>query len=444
MTVISTPIQLKLSTGAANSVANPNVNACQLTPNRMVIYSTESPYKRMLTIVDNPNGLSSSTAPTVTYNAYMDSAAAPSSGQSIKMERLSNDTFMIMSPGNSAYGSFVYTLWTIDVFKVTDTTITKVSTTTDKNLTFQARCDTKFNQNLHLAPFQDNEVLIAYQLFSFSNPYYPYGQNTTWSSKRGVWNPAQNTWTWDAPKSGPSITYSDVLQSWGQEGVDFPKTDIQRIDIWSVKNPSGGRLFQGKTSNTLNYGTDAYYQYNSSYKRNDYRAVFMASATDNWANQIIQSPTDVTTMFTHADSPIAYTDWKFYTFTGARPTLSQLDRESQVNTRTGPTNGYGNIHVLPVDRDFFIIIHRQFFIANNTSAAPFTMKVIRRTDSAMIDQNPASVGKEVGFTVSVPWSDILWDKSRPWLNENNDICWWGVDPSGKFLITTIKQPSLPQ
>lgn len=441
MTVISTPIQLKLSTGAANTVANPNVNACQLTPNRMVIYCVESPYKRMLSIVDNPNGLSSAVAPTVTYNAYMDSASAPTSGQSIKMERLSNDTFMIMSPVNNA--KFTLTTWTIDVFKVSGTTITKVSTTTDQQLTFMARCDSKFNQNLHIAPFQDNEVLIAYQRMDFTNTYYPYGNRMYWASKRGVWNPTQNTWTWDSAKIGTEISAQDVPQSWGQEGVYFPTSDIQYVDIWSTKNPSGGRLFQAKTCNFINYGTVANYNYQGTWTRNDYRGVFMSSATDTWVNTTIQATNDITTMFTHGDSPIAYTDWKVHTFTGTRAGLSFLNGETQISTRT-VSNGQGNLHVLPIDRDFYIMINRQFFLANNTTTAPFTMKIVRRTDSALLDQNPASVGKAVGFKVTVPWSDILWDKTRPWLNENNDICWWGVDPSGKFVITTIKQPSLPQ
>lgn len=441
MTVISTPIQLKLSTGAVNTVSNPNVNACQLTPNRMVIYSTESPYKRMLTIVDNPNGLSSSTAPTVTYNAYMDSNSAPTSGQSVKMERLSDDTFMIMSPGNKA--KFTLTLWIIDVFKVSGTTITKVSTTTDQNFTFQSRCDSKFNQNLHVAPFQDNEILVAYQRLDFSNTYYPYGLRMYWACRRGVWNPSQSTWSWDNYKVGNIIPIGDLPQSWGQEGIDFPTTDIQYIDIWSTKNPSGGRLFQAKTSNLSNYGTVANYNYQGTWQRNDYRGVFMANASDTWTNTTIQATGDLTTMFTHGDSSIAYTDWKYHTFTGSRSGLSLLNGETQINTRNS-AGGQGNLHVLPIDRDFYIMINRQFFIANNTTAAPFTMKVVRRTDSTLLDQNPASVGKAVGFKVTVPWSDILWDKTRPWLNENNDICWWGVDPSGKFVITTIKQPSLPQ
>ena len=438
MTVITKQVTLQLTNGTQNSVGNPNVNACQLTPNRMIIYSTQStPYTRNLTVMDNPDGIYSATAPTMAYNVFADTNKYAGDGSSVKMERLSNDSFMIMS-GTTGNAQFTNTNWTLEVFKIVGTTISRVSVVSLGNLTYQNRTNSKFFQNLAVVTFNDYEVVLSFPQFGTSYNYYPYGMYYYWKLRRGVFNPVNNTWTWDADKISDNTSVSE----WGDEGTYYPPNNIQYIDTWAIKNPNGSRMFFAKTSNNRNYSSQSDYSF-SGYNMDSIKmAVFTNAST--WSgvysygnNGSTNSGTMKDAIFPHGDSQISTSNWKNFTFSGSKANPAVLENATALDTRYTYYT-----HVLPIDNDYFVMIDRRYFIAADTTNTPFRMKIIRRVDGQLIEQSPASSTSITGFKVTVPWCEILWDKGRPWLNENNDIVWWGVS-NGKFVINAIKQPPLP-
>lgn len=432
MTINTTTITVQLPNGQPNTLTNPSVSACQLTANRMIIYSTSgNPYTRSFTIVDNANGLSSSTAPTVAYNAYMDTTNVGETNISVRMERLSDTTFVMMSPREGSL--FVPTVWTIEVFTVVGTTITKVSSTTDNTFTLHAR-SAKSYQNMVVVPFSDYEIAVYYQYLRTSYNYYPYGMTSYWGAKRGVYDPNANTWTW-----GPARNLSDTPQyattTWGDEGIYFPPNYVIPVDIWAIKSPDGGRLICAQSANGNNYSTRAAYSYDSYYADN-FRYVYHSSAT-NLTAATLTDINDVKLYMTMGNAGASNWDGKTFNFAGTRPRQAVL-----ANGTVGDYRRTLYTHTLPIDDNYLITIDRRFFLTNNPASNPFRMKLIRRIDGQLIEQSTASATNQAGFTVNVPWSDAIWDKPRPWLNENNDIVWWGI-LAGKFVITTIKQPSLP-
>lgn len=444
MTIVSHSIPfVPANGGTLASNTGKTCSAVRLTPTRMVVvYHQTGPARRVFTILDNPNGFNSSQAPTV-YNAVYSDTSVMTSAGSVKMVRLSNDTFLLAWNNNNG------TVWLLHVFKVTQNTISLVYNTSmtlgqydngnDYPLAFGPA-----QQSIAFIPLGDNVVLINNTVSSLwtGNPSHNtqdfFNIQIRWDGSTLV--QMQNTKNWDAQQGQPL--------GWGY--IQSYVTQIYpwlTMDVYYINRPGTDKVYQvfrGVPSRTPK--TDAV-----GYQRCYFRSINKpALTTQPWTfGSFKYLPDNYDLAFSGSDYQVL-SDWRSsYYLTDAEAgglPENYLSGASRVPTRGGGVHTEINPgdaaastpFVLAFDTNYHTVIDRRHFVNPDN---PFQMKIVRRVDTGTTESSPASTGS-YGFIVDVPKISVFWDKPRPFLIDN-DIVWFGVTTDNKFAYNVIKQPPLP-
>lgn len=436
MTVYSQSIPLMPISGGTVIQSARYGSSVMLTPTRQVVVFIQSnPARRVMMIVDNPNGFNSTTAPSVYNNVYNDGYMMTNAG-SVKMVRLNDSAFMIAS--NSGNGSS----WFCEVFTVQGQVVSFKTSNTfvigdqgigwENPLAFSA-----VQQSIAFIPLGDNTVLV--NQVSYENYTSGFGGTVT-----------ENITNHQLYYNGTTLTQIQTSRIWGFLVTNWGSNNNANwvsFDVYHLKIPGSNsvmQVFRGVNSRTVK--TDP-----TGYKLCYFRPINPAGAGQPWTYGSFRAAPDNFDVAMLDSNTYVVSDWASTYYVSANETARQPSYyQTAGNQRpvlgggvyaTGENAGdafASTPFVLPINTNYHVVIDRRHF--TNPAVNPFQMKVVRREDSNMMQASPASTGP-YGFTVNVPKIQTYWDKPRPFLI-GNDIFWSGVIEAN-FAYNVIKQPNLP-
>lgn len=436
MTVFSQSIPLTPISGGTVNPSSRYGSMVMLTPTRMVVvYLQTNPARRVMMIVDNPNGFNSASAPSVYNNVYSDGYMMTNAG-SVKMVRLNDSTFMIASNANNG------STWFCEVFTVQGQVVSfktsanftygNLNISWDNPLAFAAA-----QQSIAFIPLGDNTVLINQSCFENYTSGFGGTITENLSNHQLYWNGTTLTEIYNAR------TWGYLVTNWGRNN----DANWVTFDVYHRKIPGSNavlQVFRGVNSQTPKSDP-------TGYKLCFVRQINPPTTGNVWTFGAFRAVPDNFDVAMADPSTFVLSDFASTYYISNSENIS-APSFYQTGNKAAPAKGGGfyatgsnagdaaisTPFVLPFNTTYHAVIDRRYFTSPST--APFRMKIVRREDSNMVAPSPASTGP-YGFTVAVPAISTYWDKPRPTLI-GNDIFWCGIQ-GNNFAYAVIKQPSLP-
>lgn len=99
------------------------------------------------------------------------------------------------------------------------------------------------------------------------------------------------------------------------------------------------------------------------------------------------------------------------------------------------TQSFNPMLAYGLDANYLMLIDRTHFISS--TSGNLAVKIIRREDSNLTTQSTGSAASATGFSVTAPWIEVWRHESRPQMQDNGDLFWWGLDTTGQKLCWNI-------
>lgn len=436
MTIVTSSFTLTPYNGGTVVNSPASISWCQLSPTRMVaMFYQTAPNGRRFVIIDNPDGLNSTTPPSVNPITYWE--ANYQTGM-VRLERLNSNTFLVMTPASNS--NALNPSYNMEVFSITGTTVTKeaTSTWTQPGWNANRRYVTPWYQSWYLhaqcftaANTADNCIMLGHgDVFPFENSSYrgnfDYAQ--AFGLSKAIWNPTTKVLT------VTRYYQAAIARAWGggyDPYVSWTSTVVEYQPMsWYVNQSVGGITF-GVRMRTVGNPTS--------------RRSSLATNGSVWApvsNNTVTAIRNGNQFYEYgmmSNNRVVFSDYNSaYYFD---PNMANNQGGASFPVDAAGDMSIAMPFVLGLDANHHAVIDSRHFAAPTTS--PFRMKVIRREDSNMVFPSPAS-NTDYGFTVNVPAVRVANDKPNPVVISSGDIMWAGLEQnSSKFQYVILKQPPLP-
>lgn len=436
MTIVNQTITLA-PTGGGTANATPKNSAwVKMSDTRMVfVYSQLTPFARRFLIVDNPDGLNSTTVPTTTeVTAFGENTTATfANAVTVHMAKINATTFMLVRkfPAEVTYG--------IEFFSIIDNVITKLrgydyNFNTSASYTNPNNFYNKFQQGIALVSGAENEVFIHYtavRLYSTSSS----SMVTYIDTLKCTWNPDTTDVSFN------TVDSSRLHSSRGGEGSTsgqvystFRFPSFSYAETWDHRTLVNLRLVERATGATSRSDSIRFSFYNKlgdlSDKTSDNGTGTWWTGTENYLDPLAIS-----------DTNIVYVDWDTYVRKPYSRQGNPADIEGGKLTLRSSPEPIANTMAFPlaVAPDYYIVLDSRYFM---DTTKPLSLKVIRRDDPNIYMPSPGT-SATYGVTIDpIVHIDCCWSHNRPFLL-NQDVMWCGVQ-AGKtnvFAYNIIKQPN---
>lgn len=448
MTIINQTIPLQATGGGSVSLTQQNAAWVKMNDQRLVVmYPQTNPRGRRFMIVDNPDGLNSATAPTITNginaNGDADTNVAGTdffASLFYRLVRINAQTFAIVWKNSNAFNNVQF-----ELFSILGTTITKISTTSyqtygwrdtsifggdfNTNLMMYSTDGFRLNQTpFGVANIAENRLAISFykegRYLATGNDYVHYQSIICCT---GTFNTTNNSFTWDTAFYGTPANQATTRTYASQTIYEYSRQIWHSPDFYEI-TPA-----------------DSTYQY-LAYRLLDRNATLTTRASGvinqqhtNTFNTVWQTQDKSQDTCYQARTRNVRAGWNsayFYDPSGVRNDGGAI--------YTPPVSPAGDDtlspYVLPINNDWFIVMDSRHFY---NPATPITMKVICREDFNIMSPSTASQ-TQYGFTVNPPVKiQMFTGTQRPFM-VGQDIMWCGklTGDTNKFSYNVIKQPPL--
>lgn len=434
MTIVNPAFTLLAHGGGTVTTTDGATPWCRLTDTRMVVaYWQKTPNAGKFGFIDNPDGLESTTTPSVfTMSSYIAaSETVPSWGT--KMLRLNDTTFVLIYTSDQNYVNF-------QVYSVSGDTITRVTATNyyinnamrnGRNGSFTYPVyNTVASPQWAAAPLADNTFTFATSSYvNYFNSFFPSQRDSAQSflSLLFTWNPQTATLSFIEK-------YNSKFAGGGEDnyyyGITYPRGMGFYMIPTAVPNEwfVNLRLFSNspgttRTSNNV---------YNHWYR---IRADGSVAQLTNYAVnlELLEPITGKSALMTYASTQ-----------------YNEVANQTTITSYTVPAPAANDMNLyapfsLRLDSNYYAMMDYRPFYRIGSLDGKYTLKIMRRADDYITESAPGT--PDYGAVLTTP-NQILSNNqdARPFVTPRGNIMWAGsvfTPNREKFAYAVVVQPSLP-
>lgn len=393
--------------GGTMQNTQPYQAAVRLTANRMVwTWCQTNPNWRFFSIIDTPEGWANGGNPVVTATRMFDQRSY--TGYALQMVRLNDTTFMVFDANTNNS-----TTYNVEVFEIdANNQITKTYTNLDaygtvKTIVYGATMTPALSGTGTGARYSN---LATFVQLSDNNLMHGFWNGTNMMYGTVVWDPTAKTLTFGTATPAGVTNYSGAVELYQRRvagstkrGIFFHSTSGA---VWggAVSMQTGGVVFNADGTSPV--------------------AVTAKGSIDLAGGA---APLDCTMMGENRYCRATWNQFYYYK-AGTTDGYDGFGTATSV-TSNNPMLAYG------LDANYLMLIDRTHFVSS--ASGPLKVKIIRREDSTLTSQSAGSAASATGFSVTAPWLEVWRHESRPQMQDNGDLFWWGLDATGTKLSWNI-------